>query len=80
MKSSSVIPEASSTWVHRLGYAGLLPFVLGAGLIWLRLDNEAHTFVCMAMLNYSALIVSFLGGIVWGLGFREAAPARGLMG
>jgi Protein of unknown function (DUF3429) len=64
-----------------LGHAGLLPFVLGALLLWL-LDGEAHVYAAMALAAYAALIVSFLGGIHWGLAMRqpEAPPATLLWG
>lgn len=58
----------------RLGYAGLIPFVLGALLCWL-VRPDAHGHVTDALAKYAALIVSFLGGIHWGLGFRQAAPS-----
>ncbi len=57
----------------RLGYAGLLPFVLGAALTWI-VRADAHPYVAAALSAYAAVIVSFLGGIHWGLGFR-AQPA-----
>lgn len=61
-----------------LGHAGLLPFVLGAALVWLVRD-EAHDFATQAMSAYAAVIVSFLGGIHWGLAFRHAEPPRALL-
>jgi len=61
----------------RLGYAGLIPFVLGALLVWL-VWPEAHLYTTMGLSAYAAVIVSFLGGIHWGIGFREPAPAPGL--
>lgn len=57
----------------RLGYAGLLPFVVGALLVWL-VRPEAHPYVALALSTYAAVIVSFLGGIHWGLGLREPQP------
>ena len=64
-----------------LGHAGLLPFVAGAGLVWLT-DGEAHVYAAMALAAYAALIVSFLGGIHWGLAMRQpdAPPATLLWG
>jgi hypothetical protein len=61
----------------RLGYAGLLPFVLCAALVWI-VRPDAHPYVTLALEAYGATIVSFLGGVHWGLGFRSAAaePAR----
>lgn len=57
----------------QLGWAGLLPFVGGALLLWL-VSAEAHPYVALALSAYAAVIVSFLGGIHWGLAFRENPP------
>lgn len=57
----------------RLGYAGLLPFLGGAVLLWLlsdRLEPEPFHFVVQALSSYAALIMSFLGGLPWGLAMR----------
>lgn len=62
--------------VERLGYAGLLPFVAGALLVWLVRSAEAHNFVVAALSAYAALIASFLGGIYWGLALRLPVPPR----
>ena len=61
--------------IQRLGYAGLIPFVLLAALMWL-VDTELLPFVAIALGGYAAAIVSFLGGVHWGIGFMkgEAAP------
>lgn len=58
---------------RRLGYGGLLPFVLGALLVW-AVREDAHPYVTLALSGYAAVIVSFLGGIHWGLAFRQAEP------
>jgi hypothetical protein len=55
----------------KLGHAGLLPFVAGAALVWF-VTAEAHPYVVLALAAYAALIVSFLGGIHWGLAMRSA--------
>lgn len=62
---------------QRLAHAGLLPFVIGALLVWLIGDRDldAHAFVATALSSYAALIISFLGGIYWGFAFRESAPS-----
>lgn len=67
----SSAPTALMAW---LGYAGLIPFVAGAALVWL-LQAEARPDVVDALATYAALIASFLGGIHWGLGMRQGAPA-----
>jgi Protein of unknown function (DUF3429) len=61
--------------ITRLGYAGLTPFVLLAALMWL-VDAELLPFVAIALGGYAAAIVSFLGGVHWGIGFMkgEASP------
>ena len=62
-----------TTWllIRRLGYAGLAPFVILAFLLWL-VDADLHPFIALSMAGYGAVIVSFLGGIHWGIGFRNA--------
>ena len=64
---------------RRLGAAGLLPFAAGALLVWLVREPEAQGFVAQALSVYAALIVSFLGGIHWGLAFRHAEPPMPLL-
>lgn len=54
----------------QLGYAGLAPFVLGALLVWI-VNAEAHPYATLALASYAAVIVSFLGGIHWGIAFRD---------
>ncbi|HOB96727.1 MAG TPA: DUF3429 domain-containing protein [Aquabacterium sp.] len=61
-----------------LGNLGLLPFVGGALLVWVGLASELHAFVTGALSAYAALIVSFLGGVHWGFGFRQSAPPASL--
>ena len=63
------------TTITRLGYAGLVPFVLLTALMWL-VDRELLPFVSIALGGYAAVIVSFLGGVHWGMGLMkgEAAP------
>jgi hypothetical protein len=62
-----------ATWllIRRLGYAGMAPFVILAFLLWL-VDADLHPFIALSMAGYGAVIVSFLGGIHWGIGFRNA--------
>ena len=67
---------------HRLGYAGLIPFVLGCALIWLFADKEhaiQHYWVTLALSVYAGLIISFLGGIHWGLSMARGLPVRGAL-
>ncbi len=56
-----------------LGLAGLLPFA-GAALLALQ-PGPAGDWAGFALLGYGAVILSFLGGIHWGLALaRDAAP------
>jgi hypothetical protein len=72
-------PPVSDT-ARWLGYAGLVPFVLGALLLWVLVlvRAEAHSFAALALSAYAALILSFLGGIHWGLALRLTAPPASL--
>lgn len=72
--TAPTVPLSPTAWVVWLGYGGLIPFVLGAALVWL-LPSEARPDAADALLKYAALIASFLGGIHWGLGMRQGAPA-----
>ncbi|MTI64168.1 DUF3429 domain-containing protein [Methylophaga sp.] len=57
---------------HRyLGYAGLIPFiVLALG----SLLNSRHAEIFL--IDYAALIFSFLGGMLWTLSIRQKLPAH----
>ncbi len=66
-----------TAWV--LGLAGLLPFVLLAALQW-GSPPGWRMLAASALLSYGAIIVSFLGGIHWGLAMRRRlAPAQQLL-
>ncbi len=54
----------------------MLPFVAGALLVWLVRD-DAHPYVALALSAYAGVIVSFLGGIHWGLAMRSTQPSGG---
>jgi hypothetical protein len=73
---SAYQPPLSDTG-RLLGHAGLLPFVACALLTWV-VNVEALPHVTRALSAYAALIVSFLGGIHWGLAFRLTAPPASL--
>lgn len=68
----SVHADQTRKQVKLLAYAGLTPFVGLAVLLWL-VDPDLHPFVALAMAGYGASIVSFLGGIHWGIGFRNVS-------
>ncbi|MDP1901635.1 MAG: DUF3429 domain-containing protein [Rubrivivax sp.] len=58
---------------RRLGYAGLIPFVAGALLVWL-VHPDAHPYVTLALSSYAAVTVAFIGAIHWGLALRQPDP------
>lgn len=60
--------------IRTLGHAGLIPFVLLAALLWL-VNVELQAWVAIALAAYAALIVSFLGGIHWGIGWQAGRHA-----
>ena len=75
MNSAAALPTAQALPLNarRLGYAGLVPFVIGALLVWL-VHDEVRLEVSVGLSAYAALITSFLGGIHWGLAFRQDDP------
>jgi Protein of unknown function (DUF3429) len=68
-------PAAPPLKARRLAYVGLLPFVLGALLVWL-VRADALPYAEAALSAYAALTLSFLGGIHWGIALRGAGPTR----
>jgi hypothetical protein len=82
MSAAVVTPHAKAApppWAWRLGYGGLLPFVIGAALVWL-VRADVLPYVARGLAAYGALIVSFLGGMHWGLAMRQPTPStRGLL-
>ena len=67
------MPDEPPLLARRLGHAGLIPFVLGAVLVWL-VWPEVQPDVTLALAGYAATIVAFLGGIHWGLAMQARLP------
>ncbi len=85
MASPLVLPQdphhhsEPSELARKLGYAGLIPFIGGALFIWLlsgRVEPPPFNFVVGAVTSYAALIVSFLGGVPWGLVMLRSAAGE----
>ena len=74
MSEQALRPLPLNPIAMRLCKLGLLPFVLGALLVWL-VRAEAHPYVVDGLSMYAALIVALLGGIHWGLGMRQTVPS-----
>lgn len=63
----------------RLGYLGLIPFVLLAAAAVFA-PASLRVFASEALLAYGATILSFLGGIYWGLAIASpSAPSARLL-
>ncbi|RTL53998.1 MAG: DUF3429 domain-containing protein [Bradyrhizobiaceae bacterium] len=67
--SAPRVPPAAS-W---LGGFGLVPFFLCA-LLTLVADQPLRGHAALALLAYGAIILSFLGGIHWGLAISSSSP------
>lgn len=63
--------------VRRLAWfltlAGVVPFVLATGALFASDVSSVRVPAITALVTYSAVILSFLGGIEWGLAIREDA-------
>jgi len=74
-----MIPTQSHTHLPRvailLGVAGLLPFI-GAGLGSVVNDQVEALRMLSALMAYGAVILSFLGGVHWGLALDTAEDAK----
>jgi len=57
-----------ATW---LGYAGLIPFVASLAFCYFG-DAEAQRLGLHALATYAAVILSFIGGIHWGIATQMA--------
>lgn len=71
----TVLHDPNDTALARtLGYAGLIPFVLLAALLWL-VQVDLQAWVAIALAGYAALIASFMGGVHWGIAWLAAHHA-----
>ncbi|MBY0568816.1 MAG: DUF3429 domain-containing protein [Hyphomonadaceae bacterium] len=69
MSAHERTPLAAST----LGYLGLVPFVALAALVFVAPDSMRND-ASFALLAYGATILSFLGGVHWGLAIASPTP------
>jgi len=56
--------ESTPQLARNLGHAGLLPFLAGAFIVWV-LPPSKGLLVTSYFAQYSAVILSFLGGMLW---------------
>lgn len=71
-------PDAAepSALARALGAGGLVPFVGLALVLWL-VPPDPAAWVALALIGYGALIVSFLGGIHWGVAMARGQATTG---
>ena len=67
--------SAPDPLAQRLGYAGLIPFVLLASLLWI-VETDLRPWLTIALTSYAALIATFLGGIHWGIAAQQTFGQR----
>ncbi|MGX1308805.1 hypothetical protein AB7M35_003563 [Amorphus suaedae] len=61
-------PRGVPNLARTLSLAGAIPFIAGAVLLWVgNVGGLSGDFVSGALKGYSAVILSFLGGVHWGL-------------
>lgn len=77
---AKVIDRSSRGLVYLLGYAGLIPFLALASLVWFD-DYLPQFYLLQAFHLYSIMILVFLCGSWWGFAFAESVSSRwrGLM-
>lgn len=75
--AASASPLPLNPIALRIAHLGLVPFILGTVLVWLIGDRnlEAHAFVTLGLSAFAGLTIAFLGGIYWGLAFRQSIPS-----
>ena len=77
MPIAKLLPDAPAPAVV-LGLAGVIPFAAGAlGSFW---AGAIGAFATKALLAYGAVILSFLGGIHWGLAIGQGDPSYRRLG
>lgn len=65
--------SAPDPWPRWLGLAGLQPFVASLAAAWWSAPPWQDVAI-QAFLGYAAVILSFLGGVHWGLAIATLAP------
>ena len=73
MNTTTTLPDVLEPphLARKYGNLGLIPFGVGALLVWLvGRHAEAQYWVTLALSAYAGVIIAFLGGIHWGLAMR----------
>ncbi|MCC5811143.1 MAG: DUF3429 domain-containing protein [Ectothiorhodospiraceae bacterium] len=73
------LPRDTRKTAILLGSAGVLPFVFGALAAWTVGDSPLGHWSVEAATLYGAVILSFLGGIQWGVILQKPDEQRSLL-
>jgi hypothetical protein len=67
--------SANTAWARWLTFAGAIPFIAASAALWLA-PNQYRSFAVNVLTVYAAVILSFLGGIQWGMAVNliDSAP------
>lgn len=67
--------NANSAWARWLTFTGAIPFIACSAALWLA-PNQYRGFAVSVLTAYAAVILSFLGGIQWGMAVNviDTAP------
>jgi hypothetical protein len=67
--------NANSAWARWLTFAGAIPFIACSAALWLA-PNQYRSFTVNILTAYAAVILSFLGGVQWGMAINliDTAP------
>jgi hypothetical protein len=64
--------------IKKLGYGGLLPFVaLLASLLMFDDEGQIHAIAQSLLLYYTAIIITFVGGLNWGIALFNEQLSQG---
>lgn len=64
----------NTAWARWLTFAGAIPFIAGSAALWLA-PHQYRAFATHVLSAYAAVILSFLGGIQWGLALNLLGSA-----
>ncbi len=65
----------NAAWARWLTFAGAIPFIACSAALWFT-PNQYRGFAASTLTAYAAVILSFLGGIQWGMAVNliDSAP------
>lgn len=76
-KDTRTMSSTPPKLAKQLGFAGVLPFYLGALALWTA-DESAHDAALAVTMTYGAVILSFVGAVHWGRALADETPEAGM--